>query len=511
MSTLLLLGIDLGTSAVKALLTGLDGRVVGAGSAAYPILHPQPGFAEQNPDDWWRAVVAAVRQALANANDDENSDENGDENHVAAIGLSGQMHGTVLLGEDGAPLTPAVIWPDQRSAQQVQEITELIGAERLIGITGSPVATGFQAATLRWIQQQRPDLWARIRHVLLPKDYIRWRLTGELASDPSDGSGALLLDVRTRDWSTELLDALEIPRAWLPPVQASASVAGGLLADPAAQLGLPAGATVVTGAADTACSALGAGAVHPGRLLLTISTGGQLILPVETVQVDPRGRIHTFCAALEPGPGLAAWYQMGAVLSAGMALRWLRDNVLGLAGEDAYARMTGWAGAAPPGADGLLFLPYLAGERTPHMDPAARGLFLGLTVQHGRGELVRAVLEGVTFACFDAFQVLAELGPPPDQVILAGGGAKSALWRQIVADVFGRPVRPLQVSEQSALGACALAGLGAGLIDLERIVDGWVAYGAAVEPDAERHAFYGERFALYQEAYRCNRGLFARL
>lgn len=505
MSTSLLLGIDLGTSAVKALLTDLDGRVVGAGSAAYPILHPQPGFAEQDPHAWWRAMVDAVRQALAAA---ETGD---DQSRVAAIGLSGQMHGTVLLGEDGEPLTPAVIWPDQRSAPQVQEITELIGPERLIGITGSPVATGFQAATLRWMQQERPDLWSRIRHVLLPKDYIRWRLTGRLASDPSDGSGALLLDVRARDWSAELLDAMEIPREWLPPVQASASVAGGLGAEAAAALGLPASTPVVTGAADTACSALGAGAVHPGRLLLTISTGGQLILPVERVQVDTRGRIHTFCAALEPGPGLAAWYQMGAVLSAGMALRWLRDNVLGLAGEDAYARMTDWAAAAPPGANGLLFLPYLAGERTPHMDPAARGLFLGLTVQHGRGELVRAVLEGVTFACFDAFQALAELGPAPDQVILAGGGAKSPLWRQIVADVFGRPVRPLQVSEQSALGACALAGLGAGLIGLEQVVDGWVAYGEAVEPDLARHGFYGERFALYQEAYRCNRGLFARL
>jgi xylulokinase len=430
---------------------------------------------------------------------------------VAAIGLSGQMHGTVLLGQDGQPVTPAVIWPDQRSARQVQEITELIGSERLIEITGSPVATGFQAATLRWVQQQRPDLWARTRHALLPKDYIRLRLTGELASDPSDGSGALLLDVRARDWSAELLDALGIPRSWLPPIQASASVAGGLRPEAAAALGLPADTPVVTGAADTACSALGAGAVHPGRLLLTISTGGQLILPVEQVQVDQRGRIHTFCAALEPGPGLAAWYQMGAVLSAGMALRWLRDNVLGLAGEDAYARMTGWAGDAGPGANGLLFLPYLAGERTPHMDPAAKGLFLGLTLQHGRGELVRAVLEGVTFACFDAFRALAELGPPPAQVILAGGGAKSALWRQIVADVFGRPVRPLQVSEQSALGACALAGLGAGLVDLAQVVDGWVAYGEPVAPDPARHAFYEERFELYQEAYARNRGVFARL
>ncbi len=497
----LLLSIDLGTSSVKILITDLAGRVVGAASTAYPLLHPQPGHAEQDPEAWWRAIVTATGQALG-------SNPQGE---VVAIGLSGQMHGMVLLGDDGRPLMPAVVWPDQRSAQQVQEITELVGAQRLIEITGSPVATGFQAATLRWVQQHLPDIWARIHRILLPKDYIRWRLTGEFASDPSDGSGALLLDVRTRDWSAELLDLLEIRQEWMPPLHPSQAIAGGLLPAVADELGLPPETPVVIGAADTACSALGAGAIRADQLLLTISTGGQLILPAETVQSDPCGRIHTFCGGLEPGSGQAGWYQMGAVLSAGMALRWLRDQVLDVGGDDAYAQMTNWAATTPPGANGLLFLPHLAGERTPHMNPAARGLFLGLTLQHGRAEMVRAVLEGVTFACYDAFQVLAELGSLPELIILAGGGANSPLWRQIIADVFGCPVRPLQVTAQSALGACALAGMGAGLIGLETIVGQWISYGAPITPNPTHYACYQEQFAIYREAYRSNRMLFTKL
>lgn len=496
-----LLGIDLGTSSVKVLLTTETGCLLGRGSAEYPIYRPQPGWAEQHPDDWWQAIVAAVHQALAAAGDVS----------ISGVGLSGQMHGAVLLDEAGQLLAPAIIWPDQRSQRQVQEITGLVGAERLIELTGSPVATGFQAATLRWIQQEQPDLWQRVHIVLPPKDYLRYLLTGDLHTDPSDGSGTLLLDVRRRDWAPELLTALGIDEAQLPPLALSDDIVGWLGQTAAEELGLPAGIPAVTGAADTACGALGAGIVGAQTLLLTISSGGQLVLPMREVQVDRAGRIHTFCGALSPEPGQTGWYQMAAILSAGMALRWLRDRVFGLSGEDAYAQMTTWADTVPPGAGGLLFLPYLVGERTPHMDPQARGLFLGLTAGHGRAELVRSVMEGVVLACYDAYQVLAELSARPERIILAGGGARSQLWQQIVADVFGLPVQRLEVGEQAAMGAVLLAGAGIGLFDPASTARAWAIYGPSVEPDARCHAFYQAMLPLFRGAYQKHREDFARL
>jgi xylulokinase len=501
-----LLGIDLGTSSVKVLLATETGQILGGGSAEYPIHHPRPGWAEQYPDDWWQAIVQSVRQALAETGDTPAS--------ISAIGLSGQMHGTVLLGKAGQLLAPAVIWPDQRSQHQVQEITAMIGAERLIELTGSPVATGFQAATVRWVQQERPELWQRTRSILPPKDYVRYRLTGDVHTDPSDGSGTLLLDVHRRDWSPHVLAVLEIDVARLPPVRPSAAVAGQLGQKAAEALGLPAGIPVVTGAADTACGAVGAGIISTQTLLLTISTGGQIVLPASGVQVDQAGRIHTFCGALAPGPNQAGWYQMAAILSAGMALRWLRDQVFGLSGlsgEAAYAQMTAWAETATAGAGGLLFLPYLVGERTPHMDPQARGLFLGLAASHGRAELVRAVMEGVALACYDAYQVLAELGARPERVIMAGGGARSQLWQQIVADVFSLPVQRLNVGEQSALGAILLAGGGVGLFDPGPTAQTWATYGPPVEPDGQHHALYQKLLTLFRSAYQKHREDFCQL
>jgi xylulokinase len=419
------------------------------------------------------------------------------------------MHGTVLLGQDHRPLAPAIIWPDQRTRRQVTEITDRVGAERLVELTGSPVCTGFQAATLRWVQQERPDLWARTRTIMAPKDYLRLRLTGEICTDPSDGSGTLLLDVQRRDWSIEILGTLGIDEEQMPPVQPSTALAGTLTDQAATALGLPAGTPVATGAADTACSAVGAGITGGETLLLTISTGGQLVLPAHEPRVDQEGRIHTFCGALSPAPGQAGWYQMAALLSAGMALRWLRDNVLGLSGPDSYAQMTAWAGTSPPGARGLLFLPYLAGERTPHMDPQARGLWLGLTAGHGKAELVRSVLEGVSMACYDAYKVLQDLGAQPKRITMAGGGARSTLWRQIVADVFGLPVQQLLGADQSALGAALLAGGGIGMQDLA--THRWASYGPAMGPDDQRHTLYGELFGLFRAAYRKHHADFSRL
>jgi len=495
-----LLGIDLGTSSVKALLVGETGQVLGQGGAEYEIRRPHPGWAEQDPTDWWDATASAVRQALADARCPL---------AVAAIGLSGQMHGTVLLDHDHRPLALAVIWPDQRAQRQVAEITTLLGEQTLIERTGSPVCTGFQAATVRWFQQERPDLWARTRMILAPKDYLGLRLTGKTRTDPSDGSGTLLLDVQRRDWSDEVLDALRVDRALLPTVQPSVALAGTLARQAAQALGLPEGTPVVNGAADTACSAVGAGITSGETLLLTISTGGQLVLPACKPQVDRAGRIHTFCSALSPAPDQAGWYQMAAILSAGMALRWLRDNVLGLTTPDAYEQMTSWAETAPAGAHGLLFLPYLSGERTPHMDPQARGLWLGLTALHRRAELVRSVLEGVTLACYDAYTVLEQLGARPERIVMAGGGAQSPLWRQIVADVFGLPVEQLRVADQSAYGAAILAGGGIGVVD--PATHSWASYGSPVEPDGRRLAQYRALLELFREAYAVHRQDFARL
>ena len=487
----LLLGIDLGTSAVKTLVTDENGRTLAAAGIEYGIDHPRPGFAEQDPAAWWRGVVAAVRTVTTQV----------DPNAIAAVGLSGQMHGAVFLDAQQRPLRPAVIWPDQRSREQVDQITARVGAKRLIELTGSPLATGFLAATVRWVQQHEPGLWRQVARVLLPKDYVRWRLSGEFATDPSDGSGALLLDVGRRTWSPELLAVLDIDAAQLPEVRSSTALGGRLQAATAAELGLPAGLPVAVGAADTACSMLGAGAVEQGTLLLTLSTGGQLVAPIDRVAVDPAGRIHTFCGALSPDAGLCGWYQMGAILSAGMALRWLRDQVLGFTGEDAYERMMALAAAAPAGADGVLFLPYLAGERTPHMDPSARALFSGLSLQHGQKELVRAVLEGVTLACYDAFQVLVSLDVQATNIILAGGGARGDLWRQLVADVFGMPVLPLQTSDQSATGAALLAGAAVGMFEPAAASCCWPAYAATVEPQPGVHARYAALFERFRQAY----------
>ena len=497
------LGIDLGTSSVKVLLVTDAGEVLSQGSAEYPLDRPRPDRAEQDPERWWQATVAAVRQTLAGIAAGSIS--------IAAIGLSGQMHGTVLLDRAGHSLAPAVIWPDQRSRDQVREITGLIGAERLIELSGSPAATGFQAATLRWVRQEQPDLWQQVGMILLPKDYLRWRMTSEFQTDPSDGSGTLLLDVHHRDWSEELLAALDIDRAKLPPVQPSTALAGQLQRRAAETLGLPPGMPVVTGAADTAASLLGAGIVADQTLLVMISSGGQLILPATEVRVDPAGRLHTFCAAVTPAVDQPGWYLMAAMLAAGLALRWLRDQVLGRPGELAYPEMTAWAANVPAGSNGLLFLPYLLGERTPHMDPRARGLFLGLSANHGRAEFVRSVLEGVALACYDAYQVLAELGARPEGIVMAGGGARSRLWQQIVADMFGLPVRRLDVGDQSALGAALLAGAGVGQLDPVETTQRWARYGPPLEPDQQQQAVYQDMLSLFRDAYQKHRTDFHRL
>ncbi len=482
-----LLGLDLGTSSVKALICDENGHLLGRGEAEHPILRPALGAAEQDPEAWWRATKIAIAKAVAQANRTD----------ITAIGLTGQMHGTVLLERDGTPVLPAIIWADSRSSAQVQEITSIVGAQRLIQITGSPLATGFQAATLKWVQANHPKEWQAIGCVLLPKDYLRFRLTGDFATDPSDASATLLLDLNSKQWSDEILKAVAIDRSMLPSVVPSSSIAGTLREETAAELGLSPSIRVIAGGGDAPCGAIGSGVVDPSSMLLTISTGAQALVPSREPSVDTSGRMHTFCAALED-PG---WYHMGATLVAGLALRWLRDEVLAINSATAYEHMTEMAASVPPGAGGLIFLPYLIGERTPHMNPDARGMFLGLTASHGRAHLIRAVMEGVTFALLDAFDVLRESGASPLQVMLAGGGAKSHLWQQIIADVFDLEVTPVKTIEQSARGAALLAGEGMGWFEVATMAKEWAERGPIVAPDRSRHEIYRQLLPVFRDAY----------
>jgi xylulokinase len=491
-TTEVFLGIDLGTSSVKALVVDIDGAVRGMGRAEYPTMRPHPGWAEQDPESWWEATAAAVQQAVGWLGADA---------PIAGVGVAGQMHGTVFLGENDAPLTPAVIWADQRSSRQAAEITAKLGAERLIGIAGSPLVTGFMAATAAWMQEERSSIWWRTKRLLSPKDELRRRITGTVATDPGDGSGTLLLDARWRNWSPDLLDAVEVSSILLPPVKPSNVVAGEVSETAAEALGISAGLPVVTGTGDAPSTLFGAGIVDPETMLLSLSTGAQVMVPDRSFHPDPAGRTHAYCSALEPTPVHPGWYQMGATLAAGMALRWLRDEMLQIPAAGAYERMTGWAEKSPVGARGLLFLPYLVGERSPHMDPRARGAFLGLAAHHDHGDIVRAVMEGVTFACLDAYAAVREVGAEPERIVMAGGGSRSPFWRRMVADVFGLPVFGLATTDQAAMGAALLAYSGIRDVDPAETAEQWARYGPPVDPNPSRHSVYQEVYELFWEAY----------
>ena len=496
-----LLGIDLGTSSVKVVVVdALSGVVVSASATSYPVHHPEPGAAEQDPEAWWQATIAAVTTALERIATDVS---------IESIGLSGQMHGTVLIGVSGETVAPAIIWSDTRSASSVRELTNDIGREQVLAIAGSPLAAGFQAATIHWIQIHRPDLWNRTAQVLLPKDYLRYRLTGSFFTDPSDAASTLLLDARTRDWSPELLKAAGVSRDHLPTVVPSTEITGELTADAAKALGLPPGIAVVGGAGDAAAAAVGAGVVDASSLLLTLSTGAQALAPIATPEVDRRGRIHTFCSAFEPGGDAGGWNLMCATMSAGLALRWLREELFQISPDAGFDDINA-AASIPIGSNGLLFLPYLSGERTPHMNANARGLFTGLGPEHQRAHLTRAVMEGVAMALYDAFYVVRDMGAKPDRIVLAGGGSRSRLWRQIIADLFGLPLYPLAIDEQSAYGAAILAAPASGISSADR-ARAWARYDAPVEPDSRAHDRYQELQSLFRELYAVNISMFEQL
>jgi xylulokinase len=453
-----LVGLDIGTTSAKAVAISRRGEVVASAERGYPLSTPQPGWAEQDPEDWWRASQAALGDLAV---------------EPASIGFSGQMHGLVVLDEHDRVLRPAILWNDQRTAAECAQIEELIGLERLIELTGNRALTGFTAPKLLWLRHHEPEIFARIRRVLLPKDYVRLRLTGKHAIDAADASGTLLFDVRGRRWSAEVLDALELPAAWLPPVRESTEIAG---------------------AGDQAAGALGVGIHRPGLLSVVLGTSGVVFAVLPAYRPDPEARVHVFCHAVPD-----TWHAMGVMLSAAGSLGWLREVLAG-AGYDELLQA---AAAAPPGVEDLLFAPYLAGERTPHADPHARGAFVGLSLRHDRGAVVRSVLEGVAYGLRDSLELLRALGVEAEVGRVSGGGARSELWRRIVASILGVPLeRTAGADEGAAFGAAMLSGVTTGVFaDAAEAVAACVRVTDRIEPEPSWAATYDRGYARFRALY----------
>ena len=491
-----LIGLDVGTSGAKALLVDQEGTVVADATATYPLMTPRPGWAEQSPQQWWEASCQAMSEAVAAAGLAAGE--------IAGVGLSGQMHGSVFLDADGEVIRPAILWCDQRTAAQCDAITERIGAERVVEETLNPVLTGFQAPKILWLRDNEPENYTRVAKVLLPKDYVRFMLTGEFATDVSDASGTSLLNVAQRRWSGVMLEGLELDEGVLPKVYESVEVTGRLSGEAAALTGLAEGTPVVAGAGDQAAGAVGNGIVAPGSVSVTTGTSGVVFAYLDEPVLDAELRTHTFCHAVPD-----KWHVMGVMLSAGGSLRWLRDSICSeevaaaeAMGVDPYELMTAAAAKVEPGCEGLVFLPYLSGERCPHPDPAARGVFFGLNLTHSKPHLIRSVLEGVSFGLRDCFELIKGLGVEFTQVRASGGGARSSLWRQIQADIFAHEIATISVDEGSAYGAALLASVGAGVHPtVQAAVNAAIAVVETVSPDAAATEKYEAYYALYRRLY----------
>jgi xylulokinase len=483
-----LLGVDIGTGGARALAVTDAGEPVAEAGAPYELLTPRPGWTEQRPEDWWEATRCVLGEVARAAGGEP----------IAGLGLTGQMHGSVFLDDRDAVIRPALLWNDQRTERQCAEITERVGAERLIRAAGNPALTGFQAPKILWLAEEEPEHHARVASVLLPKDYVRLRLTGERATDASDASGTLLLDVRARDWSAEILEALEIPRAWLPRVYEGPEATGALRDAVADELGLPRGLPVAAGGGDNAAAAVGVGITREGRVFSSVGTSGVVFAHRDAFAADPTGRLHAFCHAV---PG--AYHLMAVTLSAGGSLQWWRERLGGGAGFEA---LVAEADAVEAGAEGLVFLPYLTGERTPHLDPAARGAFLGLTLRHGRAHMTRAVMEGVVLSMRAGLAIMRELGTADEDVRAVGGGARSGLWLRLQADAYGRPIRRTAIDEGPAYGAALLGGVAAGVFrDVAEAETRVRLRDVVVEPDPERVKRYDELFAIHAGLYPATR------
>jgi xylulokinase len=498
-----LLGLDLGTTGVKAALFAVeDGHVVADAFIDYPLFHPHPGWAEQNPADWWQATLAAIRACLTTA-----TQQGIQASDVRGVGLSGQMHGVVLLDEQQQVLRPCIIWADQRSDEQCRWITERVGASQLIAAVSNPALTGFSAPKLLWVRDNEPEIFARARTMLLPKDYIRYLLTGVKAMEISDAAGTCLLDVKRAAWSQEVLSALELDPAMFPPIVPADAASGAITPEVAASTGLVAGTPVAGGGADNACGAVGNGVVTAGLALVSVGTSGIVLAYSDTPQVDTSGpvpRVHTFNHAVPN-----AWYLMGVTQGAGLSMRWVRDNI-GLperalerwTGGDAYDLLGREAERVAPGCEGLVFLPYLQGERTPHLDPYARGGWIGLTASHDRRHLIRSVMEGVAFSLKDSLVIMREQGLRMEQLRTTGGGAKSPLWRQIIADVLETELIVTNATEGPAFGAALLAGVAGGVYaSVQEACAQTVRPMERTEPQPEHAQAYNRAYETYRALY----------
>ncbi len=463
--------------------------MVGAATAEHrPFASPQTGWAEQDPDDWWKACGEAIPRALQDAKVSAD--------RIACVGFSGQMHGAVLLDDADKVIRPALIWCDQRTAKECQDLNEKIGQAQIIQYTCNPALTNFTLTKLLWVRNHEPQLWKRLRRFLLPKDYIRLRLTGEHAIDVADASGTLLLDVAHRRWSRAMLSAAELDERSVPALFESPDVCGRVNAEGARHTGLLAGTPVIAGAGDQGAGAVGMGVVGAGTIHATIGTSGVVFAATDRPAMDPAGRLHTFCHAI---PG--RWHVMGVTQSAGLSLRWFRDT-FGPAGSDAYQRLSDEAASAPAGSDGVLWAPYLMGERTPHLDPNARGALVGLTASHTRAHVVRAILEGVAFSLKDTLQIFTEMNVPVHVIRLGGGGARSPLWRQIQADIYEHEVEVVAADEGAAYGAALLAGVGARIWpDVDTACKEAIKVGARIPANPGNAPVLRERYASYRRIY----------
>ncbi|MCD7776892.1 MAG: xylulokinase [Firmicutes bacterium] len=489
-----LIGIDIGTSGTKTALFDENGQVISSKTVEYPLYQPKIGWAEQDPDDWVNAAFEGLRAVCADI----------DVCKVRGIGLSGQMHGLVMLDGNGKLLRRSIIWCDQRTEEQCRRITDAVGVERLLEITKSPALTGFTASKILWVRDNEPRIYEACRHILLPKDYVRYKLTGELATDVSDASGVQLFDIGARRWSAEMTERLGIDISLLPRVYESSEITGVLSAEASRATGLPSGIPVVGGAGDNEAAAVGCGVVADGDAFATIGMSGVVFAHSSSLKADPHGRIHSFCAAMPN-----EYHVMGVIQSAGLSLRWLRDNICApeceaarSLGLDTYAVMDREAEKVPVGSNGLLFMPYLMGERSPHLDPQARGGFVGLTASHVRADMIRSVMEGVTFALRDCLSVFDAAGIAPHSMTLCGGGASSPLWRQIAADIFGCDVNIVKSNEGGALGAAILAGVGAGVYgDVKSACRDIIKPSLVYHPNPESRRLYDEYYEVFRGLY----------
>ncbi len=491
------LGLDISTTGAKALIIDESGKVVSVTTTALTLSTPRPLWSEQNPRDWWEAIKLSIRKSLADAQ------LSGPD--IVAIGLTGQMHGLVLLDEKNEVLRPAILWNDQRCAAECDEIRARLGRERMIQITGNEALTGFTAPKILWVQHHEPEVYQQAHHVLLPKDFVRFKLTGKHAMDKADGSGTMLFDLKSRGWSNEVLNALNIPEHWLPETFEGSEITGEITAEAAAATGLTAGTPVVAGGGDQAAQAVGVGAVRSGIVALTLGTSGVIFASTDSPLIESEGRLHAFCHALPD-----RWHLMGVMLSAAGSLQWYKDTI---AQNTSFDELIEEAVSVPAGSEGLLFLPYLTGERTPHPDPLARGAWIGLTVRHQRGHLTRAVLEGVAFGLKDCFALIQHAGLGSiEQVRASGGGAKSLLWRQILADVLGAELVTVNTTEGAAYGAAILAGVGVkAWTDVETACSETVKVVGQTSPNPEHQALYERMYEMYRHLYPLLKPTFERL